>query len=665
MLPTGRDFFVAFFGILYAGAVPVPIYPPMRLSQLEEHLRRQAGILRNAGARMLVTVPGRSRRRGAAAGAGGEPDARSRASPGFRRARAARRVADQRDEAATALIQYTSGSTGDPKGVVLSHANLLANIRAMGRAMEASSADVFVSWLPLYHDMGLIGAWLGCLYFAAPLYVMSPLSFLARPESWLWAIHRFRATLSAAPNFAFELCLNKIDDADLQGPRSELRCAWSPTAPSRSASRRCGGSSNGSAVTAFGPKRWRRSTASPKTRWGSRFRRLGAAADYRSRRSRGAEPRGMAEPAQADDPQPLEIVACGQPLPGHEIRIVDELGLRSRRAARRPARVPRPLGDLRLFPQRGEDPRTVPRAAGSTAATAPTWPRVTSSSPAGSRTSSSAPAGTSIRRKSRKRSARSPASARAAWPSSACRPRLRHRAGGRRGRDARDRSRRPARRCRRARRRSRPTSSARRPTRSCLPRRARCRRPRAARSAAAPPRNFTRRAHRRARRAPVWRQILRLWLAGVGPPIRRLVAVARRQCSTPPGGGSWWRSASSSAGFAVMILPRLDWRWRAVRGVARAALAPTGVPRFGRRRRALGRANAMLVFNHSSYMDALVLAAVLPGEPAYRRQEGARRQFFAGPFAAPPGRAVRRALRHRREPGRRRGVIAAPRGEAA
>src|SRR5208337_3759272 len=105
----------------------------------------------------------------------------------------------------------------DPKGVVLSHANLLANIRAMGRAMDASSTDIFVSWLPLYHDMGLIGAWLGCLYFAAPLYVMTPLSFLVRPESWLWAIHRYRATLSAAPNFAFELCLNKISDESLQG----------------------------------------------------------------------------------------------------------------------------------------------------------------------------------------------------------------------------------------------------------------------------------------------------------------------------------------------------------------------------------------------------------------------------------------------------------------
>jgi acyl-CoA synthetase (AMP-forming)/AMP-acid ligase II len=99
----------------------------------------------------------------------------------------------------------------------LSHSNVLANIRAMGEAMEASPADVFVSWLPLYHDMGLIGAWLGSLYFAAPFVVMSPLTFLVRPEEWLWAIHRHRGTLSAAPNFAFELCLREIADQALRG----------------------------------------------------------------------------------------------------------------------------------------------------------------------------------------------------------------------------------------------------------------------------------------------------------------------------------------------------------------------------------------------------------------------------------------------------------------
>ena len=81
----------------------------------------------------------------------------------------------------TAFLQYTSGSTGDPKGVILSHANLLANIRAMGQVCRVTAADVFVSWLPLYHDMGLIGAWLGSLYHGCRLVVMPPLSFIARP----------------------------------------------------------------------------------------------------------------------------------------------------------------------------------------------------------------------------------------------------------------------------------------------------------------------------------------------------------------------------------------------------------------------------------------------------------------------------------------------------
>ena len=165
MAPTGPDFLCAFLGCLAAGCVPVPVYPPARLAQLEEHLLRQRGILVNAEAAFLLLTH-------ELAGAGRlirplVPSLRGMAE--IAALSADGRVSGYRSGAGPddlALVQYTSGSTGDPKGVMLSHGNLLANIRAMGAAMAASSRDVFVSWLPLYHDMGLIGAWLGTLYSA-------------------------------------------------------------------------------------------------------------------------------------------------------------------------------------------------------------------------------------------------------------------------------------------------------------------------------------------------------------------------------------------------------------------------------------------------------------------------------------------------------------------
>ena len=114
------------------------------------------------------------------------------------------------------MLQYTSGS-GDPKGVILAHRHLLANIRAMGTAADAGPCDLFVSWLPLYHDMGLIGAWLAGPYYGFPLAVMSPLDFLARSARWLCVISDQQATLSGAPNFGYELCLRQISDRELTG----------------------------------------------------------------------------------------------------------------------------------------------------------------------------------------------------------------------------------------------------------------------------------------------------------------------------------------------------------------------------------------------------------------------------------------------------------------
>ncbi|MDP1535971.1 MAG: 1-acylglycerol-3-phosphate O-acyltransferase [Burkholderiales bacterium] len=323
MLPTGREFFAAFFGALLAGCVPVPLYPPARPSQLEDHLRRIAGILRNAQARVLVTVERAKplaqllRAQAEALQTVGTVTDLSRADASF--------VPPAIVASDVAFLQYTSGSTGEPKGVVLTHANLLANLRAMWRASKVSSDDTFVSWLPLYHDMGLIGACLGALYLGFHLVLMSPLAFLARPARWLEAIHRHRGTVSAAPNFAYELCLAKLTDIDLDGlDLSSWRLAFngaepvSPDTLERFAARfaRCG--FRREALTpVYGLAESSVGLAFPPMGRGPLIDRVDRAALARD---------GVAAPARSDDAKPLRIVTCGLPLPGHELRVVDSGG---------------------------------------------------------------------------------------------------------------------------------------------------------------------------------------------------------------------------------------------------------------------------------------------------------------------------------------------------
>src|SRR5215475_4271903 len=228
MLPTSRQFFICFAGILLAGAVPVPIYPPFRADRIEEYAGRQSAILNNAGVCLLLTF----RRAEAVAkllkprvksllgvvdaeklleAAEKVPPPAPGALPAFISGSRVRKGSD------IALLQYTSGSTGDPKGVTLTHSNLLANMRVIAKGVELDDTHVGISWLPLYHDMGLIGAWLTLMLHGVPLVVMSPLAFLTRPERWLQAISKNKATITAAPNFAYELCVRKISDKAMEG----------------------------------------------------------------------------------------------------------------------------------------------------------------------------------------------------------------------------------------------------------------------------------------------------------------------------------------------------------------------------------------------------------------------------------------------------------------
>ncbi len=323
MLPTGHDYFYSFYGVLLAGGIPVPIYPPVRLSQIEDHLRRHTGILNNALVSLLITVS--EAKAAAQLLKSGVPGLRSVITvPEVTKSGAplSMRVAKPED---IAFLQYTSGSTGAPKGVMLTHANLLANIRAMGQAAHADSTDVFVSWLPLYHDMGLIGAWLGSLYHAMPLVIMSPLAFLAHPERWLWAIHRYHGTLSAAPNFAYELCLRKIGDDAIQGlDLGSWRLAFNGAEPIRVDAitrfqQRFGayGLRPQAIAPVYGLAECSVGLAMPPPERGPIIHRVKRAPFQHG---------GRAVPADTDDDNVLQFIACGQPLPGHRIRIVDAAG---------------------------------------------------------------------------------------------------------------------------------------------------------------------------------------------------------------------------------------------------------------------------------------------------------------------------------------------------
>ena len=324
MLPTGPEYFHAYFGILLAGGIPVPIYPPARMSQIEEHVRRHAGILSNAEASILVTVP-------EARGVARLLEARV---PGLRRVVTVAELTERQDTPRPvpigkddiAFIQYTSGSTGDPKGVVLTHANLLANIRAMGEAVAVRPDDVLVSWLPLYHDMGLIGMWLDqpLLRDSAGRDVAARLpgatGALAARDPALPRHHLGRA----------ELRVRAVREAHRRRANSTAwicaRGAWpangaEPVLPEtmrRFTDRFARYGFRPTAMTpVYGLAECTVGLLCPPLGRGPRIDRV---------RRQPFSRAGRAEPAGADDANALRFVSCGRPLPGHEVRIVDALG---------------------------------------------------------------------------------------------------------------------------------------------------------------------------------------------------------------------------------------------------------------------------------------------------------------------------------------------------
>jgi fatty-acyl-CoA synthase len=335
MLPTCADFFWSFAGILLAGGIPVPIYPPFRADRIAEYAARQSNILRNAEAQFLLTwrqaenlakllqprVPSLREVLNAQKLASAAADPEQPAGEW----RPVQHLSHHARGEDIAFLQYTSGSTGDPKGVVLTHANLLANIRAIIAGVDVQPTDACVSWLPLYHDMGLIGAWFVPLYTGIPLIVMSPLAFLSRPERWLRAIHRHRATICPAPNFAYELCVRKIADKDLEGlDLSSWRAATNGAEPVRAETME-------RFAKRFAPYGFRREALMPvyglaEATLAVSVPKLGTG--YKVDRIERAlfESEGRAVSAASDAAPALEFVNAGKPVPSVEVRIVDAEG---------------------------------------------------------------------------------------------------------------------------------------------------------------------------------------------------------------------------------------------------------------------------------------------------------------------------------------------------
>ncbi|HEX8475583.1 MAG TPA: fatty acyl-AMP ligase [Pyrinomonadaceae bacterium] len=201
------EYIAAFFGCLYAGVIAVPVYTP----RLSRHLFRLESIIQNAQATLALTTTGTlsfvERQFDSASGLGA---LRWLTTDNIDDALASEWQSPSLGSSTLAFLQYTSGSTGKPKGVALTHGNLLHNCEYVKRCFEHTPQAYGIIWTPPYHDMGLIGGILQPLYSGFPMTLMSPFSFLQRPVRWLQAITRYRGTTSGGPNFAYELCAQKI-----------------------------------------------------------------------------------------------------------------------------------------------------------------------------------------------------------------------------------------------------------------------------------------------------------------------------------------------------------------------------------------------------------------------------------------------------------------------
>ena len=319
-----EQFLTTLFGASIAGVTPASLYPPASTSDLPRYLAATSGILRSCHARAVVTT------------AGLQPhfDALRDICPELRYAVACEALRAPAFDSLPpvsaddiAFVQFTSGSTSAPKGVVVTHRNLSANIEAFSgpSGVGSCSSDCGVSWLPMHHDMGLVGMAIGAVYSGLSAVLLTPQAFVRRPADWLRAISRYRGTISFAPNFAYDLAVRRVKEHDLEG--LDLSC-WrvagcgaepvhAPTLAAFAEKFRSVGFRETSFLPCYGlAEHVLAATCAPH----------GRAPRTEHLRSDDVTTRGVATLAASGDAGQITVTSCGAAFPGHRIQIADERG---------------------------------------------------------------------------------------------------------------------------------------------------------------------------------------------------------------------------------------------------------------------------------------------------------------------------------------------------
>ncbi len=325
VLPAPEDFVLTFFALVYAGAIPVPMYPPLSLGKLDSYLEASAKIMQAARCTLAITnkqveailwtvVP-------KVAGLKDLFTCETLFADGLQAHSDA--VPASLDD--VLFLQFTSGSTADPKGVRVTHRSLFANTHSLLTELHADpKTDHGVSWLPLYHDMGLIGFVLGPLVFEIPITFIPTLRFIKKPTLWLDVLHEKRGTITFAPNFAYALLAKRVRPNEAaRWDLSRLKIAGCGAEPIQADT--LSRFTETFAASGLEPEAMLPCYGMAEATLAMTFKKFGTllATDRIDREAYESERR--AEPS--DETDAIEHVSCGRPFPGHEISIRSESGM--------------------------------------------------------------------------------------------------------------------------------------------------------------------------------------------------------------------------------------------------------------------------------------------------------------------------------------------------